>query len=363
MESSMLKSLNLKNFQSHKDTHIEFADGVTAFYGTSHNGKSSIFRALSLFFTQRPKGARYIRRNQKEACQIAVEVDNIKALFKRTPTTGTYVLEGQEFTALQGNVPQEISNILPLNDLNISSQHDPFFLIMDTAGKAATKINSATHLEKADDLIKNISSELREVKQRAKIHQENIDKWEEELEKYQCVLRYEKQLKKALSFERRCLVLREDKSRLNSLLIALSHSTELIEKVIIPDIEALGDTIEKIIKLRDENQSKHRKLSALVKNIKHAEEVIDKIDSMVDVPCLEDIDETVKRQEWLSKRANMLDSFIYDVGVFEKGIKNISGDINRLQKELDKSLSGLDICDNCGQVLTEEAIEYMMEKS
>ena len=56
----MLKSLKIENFQSHPDTEVEFADGVTAFVGESTHGKSAILRALKLLWYNKPNNISYI---------------------------------------------------------------------------------------------------------------------------------------------------------------------------------------------------------------------------------------------------------------------------------------------------------------
>ena len=50
----LLKSLKIENFQSHPNTEVEFADGVTAFVGESTHGKSAILRALKLLWYNKP---------------------------------------------------------------------------------------------------------------------------------------------------------------------------------------------------------------------------------------------------------------------------------------------------------------------
>jgi chromosome segregation ATPase len=43
----MLKSLRIINFESHKDTTINFTDGFNVIIGQSDGGKSSIIRAIA----------------------------------------------------------------------------------------------------------------------------------------------------------------------------------------------------------------------------------------------------------------------------------------------------------------------------
>ena len=53
----MIKSLEIKNVQSHKNSRLEFSPGINALVGTSNNGKSAIFEGvdehqLALFYNK-----------------------------------------------------------------------------------------------------------------------------------------------------------------------------------------------------------------------------------------------------------------------------------------------------------------------
>ena len=52
----MFKGLEIENFESHKDTQIDFDNGVNAIIGTSDSGKSSIRRAIEWAIHNRPQG-------------------------------------------------------------------------------------------------------------------------------------------------------------------------------------------------------------------------------------------------------------------------------------------------------------------
>ena len=52
----MIKSIQIKNIQSHKDTSLEFSPGINAIVGSSNNGKSAVLRALYWARYNRPLG-------------------------------------------------------------------------------------------------------------------------------------------------------------------------------------------------------------------------------------------------------------------------------------------------------------------
>ena len=52
----MIQKLNIQNFQSHKDTKLEFHPGVNVIIGQSDSGKTAIIRALRWLIWNRPGG-------------------------------------------------------------------------------------------------------------------------------------------------------------------------------------------------------------------------------------------------------------------------------------------------------------------
>jgi exonuclease SbcC len=56
-----IKKLSLRNFQSHRETDLEFSPGLNIIVGPSDQGKSAIIRALRWLFYNEPRGTGFIR--------------------------------------------------------------------------------------------------------------------------------------------------------------------------------------------------------------------------------------------------------------------------------------------------------------
>ena len=59
-----IKKLDLINFQSHKFTSLELADGLNVIVGPSDNGKTSILRAIRWVLFNEPQGMSMLRNNE-----------------------------------------------------------------------------------------------------------------------------------------------------------------------------------------------------------------------------------------------------------------------------------------------------------
>ena len=62
----MIQSIRLINFQSHKDSFIEFSPNDTVLIGTSNSGKTAVLRALDWILKNRPLGTSFIRHGASE---------------------------------------------------------------------------------------------------------------------------------------------------------------------------------------------------------------------------------------------------------------------------------------------------------
>ena len=76
----MIKSLSIKNYQSHKDSYLEFSEGVNCILGGSDNGKTAIIRAINWIMTNRPLGESF-RSNWGGKTEVELFTDDASILF------------------------------------------------------------------------------------------------------------------------------------------------------------------------------------------------------------------------------------------------------------------------------------------
>lgn len=166
----MLQWIEIINFQSHRKSSIQLTPGVNVITGTSDSGKSSIFRSLIWVFQNRPNGDSIKNWNSKKDDEVAVEVilnDGCVAK-ERINSKAKYLLDidkgSWEFEAFKSDVPKEVEDVLNLTELNIQNQHTPYFLLDDSPGERARKLNELVHLDVIDTIFKNLNSKILETK-------------------------------------------------------------------------------------------------------------------------------------------------------------------------------------------------------
>jgi exonuclease SbcC len=170
----MIDSLVIKNFQSHDSSNFHFHPGVNAIIGPTDNGKSASLRALRWIIFNKPQGAQYISHwnrkkngDPKDITSATVTIDGTTLSRERSPEGNGYKLDTRFLTSVGKGVPDEVSTILKIDELNIARQHDAPFLLCSSGGEVATYLNSLVHLDtidraysSADSIKRSVNKEL-----------------------------------------------------------------------------------------------------------------------------------------------------------------------------------------------------------
>ncbi len=188
----VIKHVEIKNFQSHEYTIVEFKDGLNTIIGESNSGKTSILRAIRWCLDNDPKGSDFITTGRDD-CSVTVTFDDGTAIIrKRTRNdSGTYDVVGktiqpdgtvsmwtQTYKGFANNLPVEIVNIHQMpkvnltkdicTHLNMMSQLDGPFLVTESPQVKAAIIGRLTGTQIIDlgikDTNKTILNNSKEIK-------------------------------------------------------------------------------------------------------------------------------------------------------------------------------------------------------
>jgi len=195
----MITNLEIKGFQSWKDLSVTFSPGVNVFVGESDSGKSAIIRALRWLFLNRPTGDAF-RNNSlkgKEFTQVNAIFDpsGTKVSRQRNNKTNAYLVDQIEYKALRSDVPEEVQSITKMQDENIQSQHEQYFLLDKSPGQVSKELNKVAGLDLMDDALQDINSKIRETGKQDVFLTENINQAIENIDSLDWVEEAEEELK------------------------------------------------------------------------------------------------------------------------------------------------------------------------
>jgi DNA repair ATPase RecN len=189
----MLKRIRIKNFQKHDKLDIEFSPNVTTIVGSSDSGKSAIVRALRWACLNKPNGSSFIRNGQKSV-KVRIEVDDSK-ITRTKGSSNTYELDEEKFHSFGTSVPDDIKNLLKLDDINFQCQHDSPFWFSDSPGQVSKNLNQIIDLSIIDRTLSEAASLVRKSKADVDASERSLSASQEQLDNLNWVEQASKEFK------------------------------------------------------------------------------------------------------------------------------------------------------------------------
>lgn len=330
----MLKYLREKNFKSHKDTLIEFCQGVNILRGDPRSGKTNIFRGADWLFTNRPTGGEIFSNFAGDEGDVEVEVGlweggkvglkkhivinkegkkEVKDRKGEEDSKAIYTLDGNEYKSFASDVPDLILRKLNLTDLNFQKQLDKHFLVTSPPGEIARTINKITKLEPVDARISRLTSKVNSGNREVKLLKKQAEEKKEELFRYS-------------------------------------------------DIEETGEIIQRLQTAARELEKKNKQsveLRGLISKTEVVDYEIGELDSFLEVEAIvRDIEEIDQELEQLQRQSALLNR-IHDLGIKIDGARSVlevEKEVTKIGK-MDERMNSLQ-----AQLISLEQIQEMNEE-
>lgn len=185
----MIKKLEIKNFQSHKDSSFDFVPGINIIIGSSDSGKSAALRALNWAVNNKPSGDDFRSSWGGDSC-VDITLDNLDVISREKGKGNIYVVSSdkgkkpQEFKAFGNDVPEPIKKLLNFEEINFQFQLDSPFLLSSTAGEVAKYLNQVVNLERIDSSLYSIEKSRREILKKTAFLENALEDKKKQLTKY-----------------------------------------------------------------------------------------------------------------------------------------------------------------------------------
>jgi exonuclease SbcC len=348
----MIREISLSNFQSHKDSHLEFSDGVNVILGASDSGKTAIIRALRWVATNKPSGDAF-RSYWGGKTSVELFTDDAHIVRSRDKDN-EYVLGDTHFKAFSTETPKEIVDALRLDSVNMQAQLDSPFLLSETPGDVAAHWNKIAKLEAIDKGTTNINSAIRELTSDIKYKSEQETKLISDIATYPDMEIYEYDVEVLEQMEKEKAVLANSANKLHAVCSAYRlTNANLKEKSEILKLEHPLNNILDLIDQKKHTEANFQKLNGILLLIHHNECKIADIDKTLTLEQpVSELIEMYKERDLAENRVVLLSATLSNVkGIqdrIEKGRAYIASQEALFTKEMGSQ------CILCGSKLKHE---------
>lgn len=339
----MIEKIVIHNFQNHRSFEQDL-DLLNAIVGESDKGKSAILRALRWVLTnEAPKNLVTFGENE---CSVEIIVDGHSLTRKRTKKENTYNLDGTEYSALRGEVPEEIQKILGISENEIQGQFDNVFWFSLSGGEVAKKVNDIVDLDIIDFFFSELKSRIRDESTRQKIAQEQKSKTEAEIEKLDGI---DSLSKRADQIEKL-----QDKIEKEGISRKIGSLSSLISRI--EELQNSDKKAEQFKEAEDDWTELYLQYTESAKKASLLKEILDTVhrytprEEMPDTgDLIAEIEKLYKSQSMTKKRLQDISNLIASLVSSKNRLETIKAECQQLQQEFESKFEG--ICPYCGAKL------------
>jgi len=344
----MIKKLHVQNFQSHKNSTLEFSPGVNIIVGSSDSGKSTIIRALKWLVWNRPLGDSF-RSHWGGKTVVSVHLEENDIIVRSKDKQEEYWLNDQQFLAFRTEVPDEVKRILNIDEINLQQQLDSPFLLTLSPGEVAQKFNKIAHLDQIDEGLSFIRKEIREVNGELKYTKSELDSLREELKQYDFVKQMEADLEVIDQQYKEVTSLDKTIRELTSITLTIDEVQHQIKET--KELLKLEGRVNSLISLYDEIESVERNnemLSETITEIKSVKSLISKTSYIIDLtPKVDQSIQLIKKVDQSQKNMGNLEKILGDIKYTKSKIREMLKSYKDLEEKFHEEMG--DTCPLCGQ--------------
>jgi exonuclease SbcC len=344
----MIIKVEIENFQSHKNTVLEFVPGTNVVIGESDAGKSAIFRAINWAITNRPLGDTF-RSDWGGDTRVAIytsEGDVIERI--KSSTKNLYIVNGKPLTAFGSEVPEQVSEILRMDEANIQSQMDVPFLLAVSPGEAARLLNKAASIDDIDYTISNLRGEYQKISNNVKFNEGKLKDYQTQIKQYDNLPGLEEKLEQLEEAEKELERRQQRLEKLTELVAGAKRIQIELEKT--KNIQQIAQKFEQILSRYNQYEEQRKRLDKL-EQVTHKVKIRKaylKSTQYID-DCFTLVQKTYDEyQKYQTKQQTLakLKRLIGSVTALNQSIQRIEWEISQLEKEFRKLCP--DECPLCG---------------
>ena len=345
-----IKSVTLHNYRGYPDEVFSFVDGLNTIIGKSDAGKSALIKGIR-FVTENDQSGNIVSEwilNDKgkiikgESCwvEIATMDDHIihREINSKSSIDGNfYTIDGGKPIGLTNGktVPEDVLELLNLNEANLQSQFETHFMLNENASTVAKTLNKMVNLEIIDESIATINKIVRRIKKEKDASDVNIVTYTEKIEKFSFLEQMEIDVMALEELSGKVEEEIEARKKLDSISIDIRELNAKLK-----DIDVISnheDAVEDLLGLHEQKKmdiTQRSKLLDVWENINDAEEKLEGINKILESCNLaEGLLELFASKVEKTKEYNKLVDCLENIESLEESLKSFT-DLDSYQENV-----------------------------
>lgn len=361
----MIRSVTITNFEAHKSTHLEFDKGLNVLRGSSGAGKSSIKRAILWVLTNRPSAGQVVswwavnsKGKQTEETRVTITLDDGTTIsrIKSDILNGYQINDERPLEAVGTSVPEEVSKLLNMSDVNSQIQLAAPFLISQSASYVAQYINDIVDMSEADRYQSAIESKRRKCNADMVANAEAIKNTTEELTHFGWLEEAEKRINRIEKIETDTSKLDADASAIRKSIADVEYHTQKLESCdVIPEAESLSlKILDLILCIKDSTKWKLSLSDSIQQIQKHQKALDDGAVVEKAEKCVRRITRILDEQKSLASDVAYIKDLIGRKTVAESNLSTVSEELDVEER----AFKLIEFCPTCGSKLDGHKCEF-----
>lgn len=352
---TMIKKINIKNFQSHKNSELNFIPGVNVIIGNSSSGKSAIMRAFRWVITNKPSGDSFMShwKGGDTECAIQIEQKNIQRI--KSNKENIYKIQKEIFRSFGKDTPEIIKKTLNFSEINLQTQFDFPFLIFDSPGNVAQYLNRVVNLDIIDFSLSKIEINRKKINREIFKNQSDIKEKQEQIKRFDYIDKLEIKLNELENKNNELVKKQKEYSDIYKLIEEQLNIKKELNHIKKKNIDKQEEIINKLLELNknlDRTKEQYNNINFLIKEYSDINNKIKFIKKIYTDKNEKTMNMLLKQQQILNEfkeKREDINSFINIYRNHEKKHKDVQKKLFLLVEEEKKLTKGLKICPLCKQ--------------
>ncbi len=344
----MITKAIIENFQSHKKTEVEFVPGTNVIIGESDTGKSAIFRAINWVVTNRPLGDAF-RSEWGGDTRVRVETSEGHSIERiKGASKNEYIVNGQRLKAFGSEVPEEVENVLQIDQHNIQSQMDFPFLLSDSPGEAAKLLNKAASIDEIDHVISELKKSHDRIVRSIKYNEDLIEDYRVNMQEYSNLEDIEQRVERVESLEKEKDALYQKSEEIKRRISRLRELYDYLDKTkVVNELSQKRDETEKSLHIYKEKERQYQRLCTLHSRGEYALQILSSTEKIPEaIEKHREIKRTYDERSDSDKKVRTLGSLISRARTLYDSLADVENKLSDIEEEYHRIAP--DICPLCG---------------